>query len=488
MKCVVTGGAGFIGSHLCDALIGRGDEVVCLDNFFTGSRANVAHLLDNRRFEIVRHDVCEPWHIECDELYHLACPASPVHYQHNPARTIDTAVIGTRNALAAARDAGGHPRLLVASTSEVYGDPAEHPQKETYWGHVNSVGPRACYSDDTEVLTRRGWKLFSALSAEDAVASIDERGCVEYVLPTERIKQRVDGEMLHFQNAKMDLLVTPNHQMIDERFGRRFVRADAGGEWGHRCTPVVGVRPEQPMVKAHYPDPVAVEYHGDVFCVTAPPHHTLLVRRNGKAVFCGNCYDEGKRAGEALCIAWAAQYRVDVRIARIFNTYGPRMARGDGRLIPNFITQAIAGRHLTVYGDGSQTRSFCYVTDTVDALIRLIGTNVRAAFDEPDGTRGVPIVNVGNPDERSVLSVAQDVVRAFGRDPKTIDAPYESALSMLRGSISVRRESLPKDDPKQRCPDITRARTVLGWEPKTSYSDGIAKTIEWFRSTTPPTA
>jgi len=305
----VTGGAGFIGSHLCEYLIGLGYEVVCMDNMFTSHRENIAHLLDHPRFEFLRHDVCDPWHIECDRLYHLACPASPVHYQRNPVRTIKTAMMGTLNALECARNTGS--RLLITSTSEVYGDPTVHPQPETYWGHVNPIGPRACY-------------------------------------------------------------------------------------------------------------------------------------------------DEGKRVGESLAIAWANQYKTDVRIARLFNTYGPRMAFGDGRLIPNFILQAIRKESLTVYGDGSQTRSFCYVSDTVDALIKLM--------ELPQGTRniGVPVVNIGNPDERTIKSVALDVIRAFGGD----------------GDIQLM--PLPEDDPKQRCPDISRARELIKWEPQVSYSDGIAKTIAWY--------
>ena len=307
MKIIVTGGAGFIGSHLCERLLEGGDEVVCIDNLFTSRRENIAHLLDHRNFEFLRHDVCTPWHIECDRLYHLACPASPVHYQRNPVRTIETAVFGTRNALECARST--RARLLITSTSEVYGDPEEHPQKETYVGHVNTLGPRACY-------------------------------------------------------------------------------------------------------------------------------------------------DEGKRVGESLATSWAAQFGTDVRIARLFNTYGPRMAFKDGRLIPNFIMQAIGGEPLTVYGNGEQTRSFCYVSDTVDGIVRLM--------EMPHEGREVPVVNIGNPDERTIESVAHDVIEAFGGG-------------------SVDKRPLPADDPKQRCPDISRAKKLLGWEPKVNYAEGIKKTIAWFR-------
>lgn len=311
MKVVVTGGAGFIGSHLCERLLEAGDEVVCIDNLFTSRRENIAHLLNHRHFEFLRHDVCTPWHIECDRLYHLACPASPVHYQRNPVRTIETAVLGTRTALECARSTGA--RILITSTSEVYGDPEEHPQKETYVGHVNTLGPRACY-------------------------------------------------------------------------------------------------------------------------------------------------DEGKRVGESLATSWAAQFGTDVRIARLFNTYGPRMAFEDGRLIPNFVLQAMRKKPLTVYGDGQQTRSFCFVSDTVDGIMKFM-----EAGREVLGGSEVPVINIGNPDERTIASVARDVIAAFGEG-------------------DVEKKPLPADDPKQRCPDITRARKLLGWEPKVSYADGIRKTIEWFRA------
>ena len=311
MRILVTGGAGFIGSHLCERLLEGGDEVICIDNLFTSRRENIAHLLGRRNFEFLRHDVCEPWHVECDRIYHLACPASPVHYQRNPVRTIETAVLGTRNALECARSTGA--RLLITSTSEVYGDPEEHPQKETYVGHVNTLGPRACY-------------------------------------------------------------------------------------------------------------------------------------------------DEGKRVGESLAVSWAAQFGTDVRIARLFNTYGPRMAFKDGRLIPNFVMQAMEGRPLTIYGSGKQTRSFCFVSDTVDGVVRLM--------EAPRSGAEVPVVNIGNPDERTIESVAQDVLAAFGGG-------------------GVEKRPLPADDPKQRCPDIGRARKLLGWEPKVSYAEGIRKTIAWFREQAP---
>jgi UDP-glucuronate decarboxylase len=302
---LVTGGAGFLGSHLCERLIADGHEVICADNFFTGSRGNVEHLLGHHRFELVRYDVNGPMTIEVDQVYHLACPASPIHYQRNPVRTIRTAVQGTLNMLDVARDASA--RILIASTSEVYGDPLEHPQTEAYWGNVNPIGPRACY-------------------------------------------------------------------------------------------------------------------------------------------------DEGKRCAEALAVSWQAQYGTDVRIARIFNTYGPRMHPDDGRVVSNFIMQALRGEPITVYGAGEQTRSFCYVDDNVDGLVRLMN---HPGVDGP--------VNIGNPDEFTMAQLA-----AMVKD--------------LTGSASeIVRRPLPKDDPVRRRPDISRAKSLLGWEPKINLDYGIRRTIEYFQ-------
>lgn len=315
MRALVTGGAGFIGSHLVEALVARGDDVVVLDNLFTGSRENLP-----AGVEFDRHDVCEPFHVQCDVIYHLACPASPVHYQRNQTRTILTAFDGTKNALLCAREVGA--TIVIASTSEVYGDPRVSPQREDYWGHVNPVGPRACY-------------------------------------------------------------------------------------------------------------------------------------------------DEGKRCAESLAMAFIDQWHVDARIARIFNTYGPRMAINDGRLLPNLITQALSGKRATVYGDGLQTRSFCYVTDTVDGLLRLADAKAFSYRCSPGG----PIVNIGNPDERSILSVAKDVLRACGHSEELVEF-----------------EPLPKDDPRQRCPNITRARTLLGWNPTVSYEEGLRRTMQWFQARREQTA
>jgi len=302
---VVTGGAGFIGSHLVEALLAAGNAVICLDNLFTGSRQNILRFRDNPDFEFFRHDVVVPILLETEQIYHLACPASPIHYQNNPIKTLKTSVLGTLNMLGLAKRVGA--RILLASTSEIYGDPEVHPQKEDYYGNVNSVGPRACY-------------------------------------------------------------------------------------------------------------------------------------------------DEGKRAAETLMVGYRDYNDVDVRIARIFNTYGPRMLPNDGRVVSNFICQVLRGEDLTIYGDGSQTRSFCYVSDMVDGLIRLM---------ESQETKPV---NLGNPHEVTVSALAQTVLRMI---PGT-------------GSGMVRMD-LPEDDPRRRRPDITRAKTILGWEPRVPLDTGLEATIKYFQ-------
>jgi UDP-glucuronate decarboxylase len=305
-RIAVTGGAGFLGSHLCERLLADGHEVVCLDNFFTGTRKNVEHLLDNHRFELVRHDVVQPIVIEVDQIFHLACPASPVHYQRNPVRTIRTAVQGTLNMLDMAREV--RARILIASTSEVYGDPQEHPQRETYWGHVNPIGPRACY-------------------------------------------------------------------------------------------------------------------------------------------------DEGKRCAEALTVSYKQQYGIETRISRIFNTYGPRMHPNDGRVVSNFIVQALRGEPITVYGDGQQTRSFCFATDLVEAFVRLMSLEI-----DPGP------MNLGNPRELTVLDLAKLTIELTGSSSKLV------------------REPLPADDPVRRKPDIARAEALLKWHPTIAIEEGLSKTIEYFKS------
>ncbi|HEX7176379.1 MAG TPA: UDP-glucuronic acid decarboxylase family protein [Pyrinomonadaceae bacterium] len=312
MRILVTGGAGFIGSHLCERLLDEGHEVLCLDNFFTGRRANVLHLLDHKSFELIRHDVIEPILLEVDQVYNLACPASPIHYQYNPVKTVKTSVMGAINMLGLAKRV--RARILQASTSEVYGDPEVHPQPESYWGSVNPIGPRSCY-------------------------------------------------------------------------------------------------------------------------------------------------DESKRLAETLMMDYHRQNRVDTRIIRIFNTYGPRMLENDGRVVSNFIVQALRGEELTIYGDGSQTRSFCYVDDLVDGMIRLM--NVEPG-DAPPGIDVHDPVNVGNPGEFTMRQLAEEVGRSVGVE------------------VRLRHLPLPQDDPRQRRPDITRAQQLLGWQPTVPLREGLKRTVAYF--------
>jgi len=306
MRILVTGGAGFIGSHLCERLLSEGHEVICLDNFFTGRKQNIAHMLDDKKFELVRHDVTEPILLEVDQIYNLACPASPVHYQYNPVKTVKTSVMGTINMLGMAKRVKA--RILQASTSEVYGDPLIHPQTEDYFGNVNPIGLRSCY-------------------------------------------------------------------------------------------------------------------------------------------------DEGKRVAETLMMDYHRQNGVDTRIVRIFNTYGERMLENDGRVVSNFVVQALRGRELTVYGDGTQTRSFCYVSDLVDGIVRLINA-------EADDIH-LP-VNIGNPGEFTMNELAHEVGKCVGRE------------------IKIKYMPLPQDDPKQRQPNIERAKSLLGWEPKIPLAEGLKKTVDYF--------
>ena len=309
-RILVTGGAGFLGSHLIDRLIAQGHEVICADNLFTGAKRNIEHLHANPRFEFLRHDVTNPLKLEVDEIYNLACPASPVHYQYNPVLTTKTSVMGAMNMLGLAKRL--RCRIFQASTSEVYGDPEVHPQREDYWGHVNPIGTRACY-------------------------------------------------------------------------------------------------------------------------------------------------DEGKRCAETLFFDYHRQHGVDIKVARIFNTYGPRMHRRDGRVVSNFITQALDGEDLTIYGDGSQTRSFCYVDDLIDGFLKLM--EQPASFTGP--------VNLGNPHEFTMIELAERVLKLTGSRSKVVHQP------------------LPADDPKQRQPDITLAREKLGWEPKVQLAEGLAHTIAHFRGLAP---
>lgn len=305
-RVLVTGGAGFLGSHLCDRLLAEGNDVLCVDNYFTGTKANIEHLLGNPRFELLRHDVTFPLYVEVDQIYNMACPASPIHYQFDPVQTTKTSVHGAINMLGLAKRVKA--RILQASTSEVYGDPVMHPQREEYWGNVNPIGPRSCY-------------------------------------------------------------------------------------------------------------------------------------------------DEGKRCAETLFFDYRRQHGLEIKVARIFNTYGPRMHPNDGRVVSNFIVQALSGQDITVYGDGRQTRSFCYVSDLIDGLVRLM--NTPADFTGP--------VNLGNPGEFTILELAEKVIAMTGSRSKIIHNP------------------LPHDDPKQRQPDIALARSRLDWSPTIALEDGLKDTITYFK-------
>jgi UDP-glucuronate decarboxylase len=304
-RILVTGGAGFLGSHLCERLVEQNASVICVDNFFTGSRRNIDHLLDRHNFELVRHDVTFPLYLEVDQIYNLACPASPVHYQHDPVQTTKTSVHGAINMLGLAKRL--HGKILQASTSEVYGDPSVHPQTEDYWGNVNPIGPRSCY-------------------------------------------------------------------------------------------------------------------------------------------------DEGKRCAETLFFDYWRQHKLRVKVARIFNTYGPRMHPNDGRVVSNFIVQALLGRDITVFGDGQQTRSFCYVDDLIEALVRMM-----ASADQVTGP-----INLGNPDEFTMLELAAKVIDLTGSRSRIVHRPR------------------PQDDPRQRRPDISKAKDELAWAPKTRLHDGLMRTIKYF--------
>lgn len=305
-RILVTGGAGFIGSHLCERLLKDGNDVLCIDNFFTGRKANIGHLMDDPFFEVIRHDVCFPLYVEVDEIYNLACPASPVHYQHDPVQTTKTSVHGAINMLGLAKRTGA--KILQASTSEVYGDPELHPQPESYWGNVNPIGPRSCY-------------------------------------------------------------------------------------------------------------------------------------------------DEGKRCAETLFFDYYRQYKLPIKVARIFNTYGPRMHPNDGRVVSNFIMQALRNEPITVYGDGSQTRSFCYVDDLVEGLVRLMAS--------PRGLVGP--INLGNQDEYPILELAKVIIEMTDSKSKLVNQP------------------LPDDDPKRRRPDTAQALEQLSWEPKVELKEGLTPTVEYFR-------
>jgi UDP-glucuronate decarboxylase len=634
-RILVTGGAGFIGSHLCERLLARGDEVLCVDNYFTSRRQNIRHLFGNPSFEFMRHDITWPLYVEVDRIYNLACPASPVHYQFDPVQTTKTSVHGAINMLGLAKRL--KCRILQASTSEVYGDPTEHPQRESYWGNVNPIGPRACYDSETEILTEDGWVPFPMLRHGTAVATLTEGGEVEYHVPDEIISYPYVGELVRFAGPGFDLAVTPNHRVyaryrhgipkfleagddhnwpawkipvaaefrareiewvefgeppdpsvtpdrvtmddwleflgyylsegfIDEAVlvreasgrnydigeynvllapgegssrervkacldrlgfeyfplddsrlrvrGKRFARflvpvgkaddryipreylglsvrqskillhamtrcdgdfhgdsvcywtrsehlADDVQELALRCgySASKSLAPGRDIhrvtirrsVEAELSEPERALYAGRVHCVNVR-NHVICVRRNGKAAFCGNCYDEGKRCAETLFFDYHRQHKLQIRVIRIFNTYGPRMHPNDGRVVSNFIVRALKGEPIEVYGSGNQTRSFCYVDDLVTGMIAMM-----------DQDELVGPVNLGNPGEFTILELATMVKELTGSKSEIVFLP------------------LPQDDPVRRKPDISLARTKLGWEPTVPLREGLVKTIAFFR-------
>jgi UDP-glucuronate decarboxylase len=652
MKTIlVTGGAGFIGSHLCRYLLNKNNYVVCADNFYTSSPNNIKDLKQNPNFELLRHDITWPLIVEVDQIYNLACPASPIHYQRDPVQTIKTSVLGIINMLGIAKRL--KIPILQASTSEVYGDPKQHPQKESYWGNVNPIGVRSCFSEDTEVLTDKGWKFFKDVKENDKIATLNKNNQLEYQKPIEIIKQEYHGELIEFKNYHCDLLVTPNHKMyvkkrsdggienfqvlsafeainwnrakmlkvakyenrdkewfyfpkdIDrknskikliekikmddwleffgyfvtegcvsirkrskkvnnkkyiaydyriliaqskknkknynkikycleklpfnfvdsydhqfcitnkqlanylKRFGKSYEKyvprellntskrqllilfnAMMLGDGNAKGTTyfsnsyklisnfqelllkigyagniaIHDKRKKRHIYQIHvlnrfnskyktptYSDRSIKNYNGLVYCVNVP-NHIIFVRRNGKALFCGNCYDEGKRAAETLMMDYHRQNKVDIKIVRIFNTYGPNMCMNDGRVVSNFIVQALKNENITVYGDGSQTRSFCYVADLVEGLYLMMNSK---NFIGP--------VNMGNPNEKTILELAKKIIELTGSRSRIIF------------------KQLPKDDPVKRKPDISLAKQKLGWEPKVELEEGLKHTINYFK-------
>ena len=635
-RVLVTGGAGFIGSHLCERLLARGDEVLCVDNFFTSRRQNISHLRDNPQFEFMRHDITWPLYVEVDRIFNLACPASPVHYQFDPVQTTKTNVHGAINMLGLAKRL--KVRILQASTSEVYGDPAQHPQTESYWGNVNPIGPRACYDAETEILTEDGWVPFPSLRQDTAVATLTEAGEIEYHIPDEIISYPYIGDLLRFSNSKYDFTVTPNHRMyVRSKTGElRFLRADEDRHWpawrvptgaafegeevewfdldvpprdakvhvarirmddwleflgyyisegcvhvrrrvrevngrdyevndyniliaqaegdsrdrmigclnrlgfkfftsddhqlricskqlaeilaplgkaGDKYIPrellrlsrrqstilldalILGdgsrrgdsvcywtkserladdvqelalrcgyaasksLTPGRDIyrvnlrlpVEANLVEPERLRYAGKVYCVDVK-NHVICVRRHGRAAFCGNCYDEGKRCAETLFFDYHRQHNLQIRVIRIFNTYGPRMHPNDGRVVSNFIVQALKGEPITLYGTGSQSRSFCYVDDLVTGMIAMM-----------DQDELVGPVNLGNPGEFTILELATMVKELTGSKSEIVFQP------------------LPQDDPVRRRPDITLAKAKLHWEPTIPLRDGLTRTVDFFR-------
>jgi len=646
-KILVTGGAGFIGSHLCRKLLDSGDEVLCVDNFFTGTKDNILDLLDNKKFDFLRHDVTFPLYVEVDQIYNLACPASPIHYQFDPVQTTKTSVHGAINMLGLAKRTKA--RILQASTSEVYGDPEIHPQPESYWGRVNPIGIRSCFSQDTEILTKNGWKYLKEVMKNDEIATLNINGIIEYQLPSEIIKQRYQGELIEFKNDKIDLMVTPNHKMyVKKRDSKKFelieafrnipwnranMKKDAdwkgkeekwfvlpkvknckskmvdrismddwlefmgyyisegcaylrkrkrtikqkeyssvdyniliaqdriksknnwnrikkclerlpfkfyhsddhqfricnkqlfeylrqfgkskdkfiptelknlskrqlkilcdalmlgdgnkkGTDFHSSSKKLIGdfqelllklglagsigtkdKRKKNPVYHVHiltnnkrnfltplYPKREIKWYDDYVYCVNVP-NHVIYVRRNGKAQFCGNCYDEGKRCAETLFFDYWRQHKMDIRVIRIFNTYGPNMHPNDGRVVSNFIVQALKNEDITIYGNGSQTRSFQYVDDLIEGMTRMMNNDQN--FIGP--------VNLGNPNEFTIKQLAE----------KVLELIPESKSKIIY-------KDLPADDPKQRQPDISLAKEKLSWEPTIQLEEGLKKTIAYF--------
>lgn len=653
---LITGGRGFLGryftavfDYLNQHYLGSPVHVTCLDNFISaGEAGRDLPRLDHIRF--IEHDVIKPLpdFDRVDFILHAAGIASPAHYRKHPLATAEVAIGGLKNSLELAKRNVGC-KISFFSSSEIYGDPSPNavPTSETYRGNVACLGPRSCYSDDTEVMTRAGWKLFSALTKEDEIASLSEVHQVEYVKPTEIIAEPFKGDMVHFANSKMDFLVTPNHLMIDERNGRQFVRADAEVDWSHRRVPVGGSWPDfftekewklpapqrnaktvfpgvpiepwlefvgiylaegcvtvsrsrqtvngkeydkeqphiliahdhdwkekkiraclerlpwkfhemdhqfslstkqlaealepfgrksidkkipreyldlppsmlrilfdgmmldgartetsyltvspplaeaaqeialkigkaasitkfvhetnpwsdrpqyrvnlRPSVKAKYPKPDRVTYDGTVYCVDLPPHRTMLVRRNGKAVFGSNCYDSSKRMGEGYVQIYAEQYGVHGTIIRPFNIYGPGMQATDYRVLPNFAARIALKEPLEVYGDGKQTRTYCYVADAIGGFLRVL----------LHGKAGEPY-NIGNPSpEISVIDLAAAIARVLGPEA----APsYE---------IKPHPPSYPADEPSRRCPDISKAGRDLGYAPRISLDEGLRRFFTW---------
>ncbi len=645
MKIVlITGGAGFIGSHLCELFLAKGYKVICLDNLITGKLSNISHLMKDKNFRFIKHDVSEYINIKIPVHYvlHFASPASPIDYLKYPIQTLKVGSLGTHNALGLAK--AKKAKFLLASTSEVYGDPLVNPQPESYWGNVNPIGPRGCFSDDTEVLTDNGWKFFSKLTMTDQILTLNEKKYMEYHKPFEIIKERYRGELIKFSNYKIDLLVTPNHKMFVKKRDRggfepieafesiRWERSEMlkSGKWDgkyeewfylplvrnakskqqekikmdlwleffgyfisegcaylrHRkqrinnrdyqtkvyailisqskkniekrnkikvCLGKLGFKfyeeeaqfkilskqlygflsqfgkakqkyiPKEYLVlhkdqlrilfdammlgdgswdgrkfyssspflinamqemllklgmagsvtlkdeakgtrvvfiltnkkkdflTPKYPKRKIEQYDGYVYCVNVT-NHVIYVRRNGKALWCGNCYDEAKRFSESITMAYHRVHKVNTKIVRIFNTYGERMREEDGRAIPNFINQALDNKPITVYGDGSQTRSFCYVSDLVDGIFKLL----LSSEHDP--------VNIGNPNEMTLLKLAKVIIKLTGSKSRIVFKP------------------LPTDDPKVRRPDISRAKKILKWQPEVVLETGLKKTIYYFAS------